>query len=99
MARLNARRRRAIKLRATLIELAKSLNPSSQSEPVRASVLNGKYQGSLRSSHKSGLIATFRYSAPKSLRMGGKGKPGEPEPLIGGNGKAIRKGSKRWGQK
>lgn len=75
MARLNARRRRAIKLQATLIELAKSKNPSTVAT-----------QGPLRSSHKAALLATQRFSAPKSLRSGGKGKPGEPPPLIGGRG-------------
>jgi hypothetical protein len=79
MARKNARRRRAVKLQAALVALAKHKNPATVA-----------CEGHLRSSHKTALLATQRLSAPKSLRLGGKGKPGEAPPLIGGRGSIGR---------
>lgn len=82
MARLNARRRRAIKLQAALIELAKHKNPST----VAA-------QGPLRSSHKAALLATQRFHAPRPVNFDKAGTRGRVE-----NGKLKpRMGRKLWG--
>lgn len=77
MARMNARRRRAVKVQAALIELGKYRNPSTVAE-----------QGALRSSHKTTLLATQRFHAPKPVnfdKAGVRGKivKGQLKPLPG----------------
>lgn len=72
MARLNARRRMEARLKVARIEYAKARNPSTVAS-----------EGPMRSSHKTALLATQRFHAPKPLNWEGRGS-------------ATRKGKKLW---